>query len=55
MSSKATGPFKRVENWNVRNFDKSGPIKTDRKIVTKIAVRNPDGTFDGATNFRQIL
>lgn len=49
--SKSSGVTKRVEDWNVRNFDKSGSIKTDRKIVVKVAVRHPNGQFHGATNF----
>lgn len=40
-------PTIRVETWNIL---KNGKVKR----VGKVAVRFPDGTFHGATNFRQV-
>ena len=47
---KPTGNRVRVENWNVS--DPTNTWGNKRAIVTKVAVRRPDGTFHGATNFK---
>jgi hypothetical protein len=45
--AKASGNFVSVENWTLnRGTDQE-------KLIVKIAVRQSDGKFLGATNFRQ--
>lgn len=41
---------KRSEWWSVAK-DRSNPAK-GRKVIRKVAVRNSNGTFVGATNYR---
>ena len=48
---KPSGNRIRVESWNVVANDKKVHPE-GRRIVTKVAVRNPLGQFHGATNFR---
>lgn len=45
-----TAATKRTEWWNVQK-DRSNPAK-GKHMVRKAAVRNPNGTFVGATNYR---
>jgi hypothetical protein len=40
---------KSVEAWNVKSTSTPG----QRVVITKLAVRAPNGQFHGATNFRQ--
>lgn len=44
----------RVESWAVSNKGKAknASVQGDKKVVTKIAVRDAHGRFHGATNFR---
>lgn len=52
MSKRASGSFKSVETWTIRN-DRRDPKVTDQRItVVKIAVRESNGRFLGATNFK---
>lgn len=44
MTTKTT----RIETWNVTN-----PRTGKQHRVGRIVCRNADGTFDGATNYRQ--
>lgn len=48
--SKSTGNKVSVENWNVS--DPSNKFGNKRAVVTKVAVRAPNGQFHGATNFK---
>jgi len=48
--SKPSDNRVKVEQWNVA--DASGRFSDNRKVVTKVAVRNSLGQFHGATNFR---
>ena len=48
--SKASGNTVRIERWTVA--DTSGKFSDNRKVVSKIAVRDPLGRFHGATNFK---
>jgi hypothetical protein len=48
MSARTSGNIKSVEAWNIR---KPGS-HTERVIITKAVVRNVNGQFHGATNFR---
>lgn len=48
---RTSGNAVRVERWSVQT-DKSANFPDGRKVVTKVAVRNPLGQFHGATNFK---
>lgn len=43
---------KSVEVWQVKNPKTDPKVKGDRVSVTKIAVRDRNGRFHGATNFK---
>jgi hypothetical protein len=51
MSDRSSGNSVRIEDWNVKPI-KVGQKGTDKVTVEKIAVRDRDGKFHGATNFR---
>ena len=49
--AKSTGNKIRIERWAVQT-PKSELYPDGRKVVTKVAVRDREGKFHGATNFR---
>lgn len=48
--SKTSDNIVRIEQWNVTDPKKQ--FSDNRKVITKVAVRNSLGQFHGATNFR---
>jgi DUF438 domain-containing protein len=46
MASKTSGNNVRVESWTLNKG------RTDQTFIRKVAVRDRDGRFHGATNFR---